>query len=195
MEDDSEEGSRFGGYDRPRSTLGRNSEGNGEDGGGIPLTGGNDAGGGDPDDSDPSTDSDNSNYPPFDLRKILCSRKDNWDEARKVNYDKRLRRLLKLGKRQRNSKSSAHKPKKPECIGVDPFDGHPKDTHRFIQDVELKLNYFRESMVDDMDKISVVIPLLPARAKAWYHSIHVYINEDAAIHDKRPFDPNNFLRR
>jgi len=31
--------------------------------------------------------------------------------------------------------------------------------------------------------------------KKWYHSIHVYINEDAAIRDKRPFDPNNVLQR
>jgi len=45
-----------------------------------------------------------------------------------------------------------------------------------------------------MDKISLVIPLLRARAKRWYHSIHVYINEDAAIRDKWPFDPNNDLR-
>jgi len=45
-----------------------------------------------------------------------------------------------------------------------------------------------------MDKISLVIPLLRAGAKKWYPSIHVYINEDAAIRDKRPFDPNNVLR-
>jgi len=111
-----------------------------------------------------------------------------------VKYDKWLRRLLKLRKRQRNSKGSAHKPKKPERLRVDPFDGDPKDTQRFLQDVEIKLNYFRESLVDDMDKISLVIPLLRAGAKKWYHSIHVYINEDAAIRDKRPFDPNNVLR-
>ena len=48
--------------------------------------------------------------------------------------------------------------------------------------------------MDDMDKISLVIPLLRAGAKKWYHSIYVYINEDAAICDKRPFDPNNVLR-
>ena len=45
-----------------------------------------------------------------------------------------------------------------------------------------------------MDKISLVIPLLRAGAKKWYHSMHVYINEDAAIRDKRPFDPNTLLR-
>jgi len=194
MEEDSEEGSRFSGYDRPRSTRGRNTEGNGGGGGRIPPTGGNVAGGGDPGDSDPSSDSDNSDSPPFDPRKILGSRKDHWDEARKAKYDKRLRRLLKLRKRQRNSKESAHKPKKPARLGVDPFDGDPKDTQRFIQDVEIKLNYFRESLEDDMDKISLVIPLLRAGAKKWYHSIHVDINEDAAIRDKRPFDPNNVLR-
>jgi len=162
MDEDSKEGSRFSGYDRPRSTRGRNTKGNGGDGGRIPPMGGNVAGGGDLGDSDRSSDGDNADSPPFDPRKIPGSRKDHWDEARKGKYDKRLRRLLKLRTRQRNSKSSAHKPKKPEHLGVDPFDGDTKDTQRFIQDVEIKLNYFRESLVDDMDKIRLVIPLLRA---------------------------------
>ena len=123
-------------------TRGRNTAGNEGDGGRIPPTGGNVAGGGDPRDSDASSDSDNSNSPPFDPRKILASRKGHWDEASKAKYDKQLRRLLKLRKRQQNSKGSAHKPKKPERLGVDPFDSDPKDTQRFIQDVEIKLNYF-----------------------------------------------------
>jgi len=76
---------------------------------------------------------------------------------------------------------------------VDPFDGDSKDSQSFIQDVEIKLNHFRGSLVDDMHKISLVIPLLRAGAKKWYHSIHVYINEDAAIREKRPFDSNNVL--
>ena len=42
--EDSEEGSRFSGYDRPRFTRGRNTARNGGDGGRIPLTGGNVAG-------------------------------------------------------------------------------------------------------------------------------------------------------
>jgi len=113
MDEDSKEGSRFSGYDRPRSTRGRNTEGNREDRSRILPTGGNVAGGGDPGDSDPSSDSDNTHSPPFDPRKILGSREDHWDEARKAKYDKQLRQLLKLRKRQRNSKGSAHKPKKP----------------------------------------------------------------------------------
>jgi len=193
MDEYSEKGSRFSGYDRPRSTRGRNTEGNRGYGDRIPPTRGNVAGGGDPGDSDPSCNSDNSNSPPFDLRKILGSGKDHWDEARKTKYDKGLRRLLKLRKRQRNSKGSAHKPKKLKRLGGDPCDGDPKDTQRFIQDVEIKLNYFREYLVDDMDKISHVTPLLRAGATKWYHSIHAYIIEDAAISDKRPFDSNNVL--
>jgi len=110
MEEDSEEGLRFSGYDRHRSTRGRNTEGNGGEGGRIPPMGGNVAGRGDPGDSDPSSDSDNSESPPFDPGKILDSRKDHLDEARKGKYDKRLWRLLKLHKRQGNSKGSAHKP-------------------------------------------------------------------------------------
>ena len=193
-DEDNEEGLRFSGYDWPRSTRGRYTEGNGGDGGRIRPAGGNVAGGGNPGDADHSSDSDNSDSPPFDPRKILGSRKDHWGEARKAKYDKRLRRLLKLCKRQRNSKGSAHKPKKPKRLGVDPCNGDPKDTQHLIQDVEIKLNYFRESLEDDMDKISLVIPLLRAGAKKWYHIIHVYINEDAAIRDKRPFDPNNVIR-
>jgi len=162
MDEDSEEGSRFSGYDRPRSTGGRNTAGRGGDGGRIRPRGGNVAGGGDPCDSDLSSDRANSASPPFDPRKILGSRVDHADEARTAKYDKRLRRLLKLRKTQRNSKGSAHKPKKREPLGVDPLDGDPKDTQRFIQDVEIKLNYFRGSLVDDMDKISLPIPLLRA---------------------------------
>ena len=113
MDEDREAVSRFSGYHRPRSTRGRNTEGNGEDGGRIPPTSGNVAGGGDPHDSDPSSNSDNSDSPPFDPCKILGSRKDDWDEARKPKYDERLRRLLKLRKRQRNNKGSVYKPKKP----------------------------------------------------------------------------------
>jgi len=194
MDEDSEEGSRFSRYDRPRSTRGRNTKGNGGDGGRIPPTGGNVASGGDHGNSDPSSDSNNSDSPPFDPRKILGSRKDHWDEARKAKYDKWLRRFPKLRKRQRNSKASAYKPKKPKRLGVDAFDCDHKDSQCFIQDVEINLNYFRESLVDDMDKISLVIPLFRAGAKRWYHSIYVYINGHVAILDKRPFDPNNVLQ-
>jgi len=54
MDQPSEECSRFSGYDRPRSTRGRDTGGtNGEDRGRIPPTVGNGAGGGDPGDSAP----------------------------------------------------------------------------------------------------------------------------------------------
>ena len=165
MDEDCAEGSRFSGHDRPRSTRGRHTEGNGGDGGTIPPTGSNVAGGGDTDDSDPSSHRNNSDSPPFDPRKILGSREDHWDDARKAKYEKQLRRLLKLCRRQRNNKGSAHTPKRPERLGQDPFDGDPKDTQCFIQDVEIKVNYFRESLVHDIDKISLVIALLGARAK------------------------------
>jgi len=177
------------------SARARNTERTGGERGRIPPSGGNNPGAGDPDDFDPSSNSHNSNSSSFDGRKIIGSRKNHWDEARKVMYDKRLRQLWKLRKRQRNSKGSAHKPKRPEGLGVDPFDSDPKDTPCFIQDVQIELKYFRESLVDDIDKISLVIPLVRARAKKWYYRIQVNIKEDAAIRDKRPFDPNNVLRQ
>jgi len=91
MDEDSEEGSRFSGYDRPRSTQGGNSGGTGGDGGGIPPTSGNIAGRGDPLDSNPTSDSDKSVSPSFDPRKILGRRKEHQDDARKAKYDKWLR--------------------------------------------------------------------------------------------------------
>jgi len=179
IDKESEEGSRFSGYDRPRSTRGRNTEGNGGDKARFPPRGGNVPGGGDLGDSYPSSDRDNSDSPPFNQRKILESREEYWDHARKVKYDKRLRRLLKLLKRHWKDKGSAHKPEKPERLGVGRFDGDPKDTQRFIKHLEIRLNYVRESLVDDMVKISLVILLLHTGDKKWYNSIHVYINASA----------------
>ena len=77
MDDDGEEGSGFSGYDRPRSTRGRNTTGNGGVGGGILPTGRNLAGGEDAGDSNPSLDSDHSDSPPLDPCNILGSRKDH----------------------------------------------------------------------------------------------------------------------
>jgi len=48
--------------------------------------------------------------------------------------------------------------------------------------------------VNDRDKVCLVIHLLHAGAKKWFHSINVYISEEAAIRDKRPFDPHNIHR-
>jgi len=48
--------------------------------------------------------------------------------------------------------------------------------------------------VEDTDIIILVILLLRAGAKKWYDILNVYINEDAAIRDKRPFHTNNVLR-
>ena len=101
---------------------------------------------------------------------------------------------MKLFRKSKRGKSSSYRPKKPEKLGVEPFDGATTNTQRFIQDVEIKLNYFRDSLADDMDKISLVIPLLKGPAKRWYHGIHRYISEDAAKREGKPFDPNNVLR-
>jgi len=91
IDDDSEKGSSCSGYDRPRSTRGRNTEGNGGDGGRIPPTGGNVAGGGGPGDSNASYNSDNSDSSLFDWRKILGSCKEHWDDASKAKYDKKVK--------------------------------------------------------------------------------------------------------
>jgi len=90
MNNNGEKGSRFSAYDRPRSTQGTNNEGNGEERGTIKLTGGNVAGGGNPWDSEPSSNSENSDSPPFDKKKILCTCKDHREEAWNANYNNRL---------------------------------------------------------------------------------------------------------
>jgi hypothetical protein len=79
-------------------------------------------------------------------------------------------------------------------LGVEPFKGDSTDTQRFIQDCEIKLDYFRESLRKDWDKVSLVIPLLQGPAKKWYQSIHPYVSEEGARREGLPFDPKNVLR-
>ena len=162
LSDDGEEGSHFSGYDRPGGAQSGNTGGNG---GGIPPRDGNLAGAGDPGDSDHSSDSDSSNSPLPDPRKFLGRHKEHWDAARKRKYDRKYAKLLKLFKKDKRGKKSGPCQKKPEKLGVDPFDGSSTNTQRFIQDVEIKLNYFKDSLVDDKVKISLVIPLLKGAAK------------------------------
>jgi len=92
------------------------------------------------------------------------------------------------------AKKSSHRPKKPEKLGVDPFTRDPKDTQRFVHDVEIKLDYFRDSLVKEIDKVSLVIPLLRDTAKEWYNTIHPHINKNAAKRRVIKFDPKNELR-
>ena len=188
-EDDEKEA--FSGYDAPRGAQGGSTGGNG---GRIRPREGNIAGAGNLGDSDSFSDSDNSDSPPPDPRKILAHCREHWDNARKRKYDRRYTKLLKLFKKAKRGKNSGPRQRKPEKLGIDPFDSSSTDTERFIQDVEIKLTYLKDSLVDDMDKICLVIPLLQKAAKQWYQGIHSYISKDAAKHEGKPFDPNNVLR-
>jgi len=76
---------------------------------------------------------------------------------------------------------SSHQPKKPEKLAAETFTGDPMDTQRFVHDVEIKLDYFCDSLVKEIDKVSLVLPLLRDTAKEWYKAIHPDINKDAAI--------------
>jgi len=78
-------------------------------------------------------------------------------------------------------------------LGVDPFKGDSTDTQRFIQDCEIKLDYFRESLHKDWDKVSLVIPLLQGPAKKWYQSIHPYVSEEGARREGVALDLKNVL--
>jgi len=58
------------------------------------------------------------------------------------------------------AKKLSHRPKKPKKLGVDPFTWDPKDTQRFVHAVEIKLDYFSDSLVQEIDKVSLLISLL-----------------------------------
>ena len=180
----------FSGYDCPRGGPSCNS---GSRGGNVPPGGGNSGGGGDLGDSESMSDGDPDSSLQ-DPRKFLEKRRSHWNDARKEKYDRRYHELAEYLRKQRKGKKSAHRPKKPEKLGVDPFKGDSTDTQRFIQDCEIKLDYYRESLLKDRDKASLVISLLQGPAKKWYKSIHPYISEEGALREGMRFDAKNFLR-
>jgi len=118
----------FRGYDSPRGGPSGNAGGSG---GNLPPRGGNAGGGRDPGDSDCSSDCDSDSSLP-DPRKFLGRCKSHWNHARKEKYDRRCHELAEYLRKQRKGKKSAHRPKKPEKLGVEPFKGDSTDTQRFI---------------------------------------------------------------
>jgi len=163
MDEYEPEEERFGGYDMPGGAQGGNSGGAG---GGQPPRGGNVGGGDDPgDSSSSSSDSDGSDASPPDPRDFLGSRKPHWSREKKDKYDRRYAALNKFIHESHKAKKSSHRPKKPEKLGVDHFTGDPKDTQRFVHDVEIKLDYFRDSLVKEIDNVSLIITLLRDTAK------------------------------
>jgi len=183
---------RFDGYDMPRGTQGGNTRGVG---GGQPPRGGNLAGEDDPGDSScSSSNSDGSNASPHDPRDFRGSRKCHWSREKKERYDRQYAALNMFIQECHKAKKSSHRPKKPEKLGVDPFTGDPKDTQGFVHDVEIKLDYFRDSLVKEIDKVSLVIPLLRDTAKEWYNAIHGHMNNNAVKRRGIKFDPKNELR-
>ena len=192
MDEDEPEGERFDGYDMPGGAQGGNTGGAG---GGKPPRGRNVAGGDDPgDSSSSSSDSDGSDASPPDPRDFLSSRKRHWSREKKDKYDRQYVALNKFIQECHKPKKSSHRPKKTEKLGVDPFTGDPKDTERFVPDVEIKLDYFRDSVVKEINKVSLVIPLLTDTAKELYNAIHPHINKYAAKPRGIKFDPKNELR-
>jgi len=122
-------------------------------GGGQPPRGGNVAGGDDPGDSSSSlSNSDGSDASPPDPRDFVGSRKCHWSREKKDKYDRRYAALNKFIQECHKGKKPSHRPKKPEKLGVDPFTGDGQDTQRFVDDVKIKLDYFRDSFVKESDK-------------------------------------------
>ena len=180
----------FSGYDSPRGGPSGNAGGSG---GNLPPRGKNAGGGGDLGDSDFSSDGDSDSSLP-DLRKFLGRPKSHRNDARKEKYDRWCHEVADYLRKRCKGKKAAHLPKKPEKLRVDLFKGDSTDTPRFIQDCKIKLDYLRESLRKDWDKVSLVIPLLQGPAKKGCQSIHPYISEKGAHREGIPFDPKNVLR-
>jgi len=144
------------GYDSP---MGGPSGNAGGSGGILPARGGNAGGGGGPCDSDSSSDGDSDSSLP-DPRKFLGRCKSHWNEVKKERYDRQCHELAEYLRKQHKRKKAADRPKKPAKLGVDQFKGDSTHTQRFIQDCQIKLDYFRESLLKDCDKVSLVIPHL-----------------------------------
>jgi len=190
MEEDVPGEDGYSGYDSPRGGPSGNTGGSG---GNLLPRGGNAGGGGDPGDSDSSSDGDSDSSLP-DPWKFLEIRKSHWNDVRKEKYDRRWHEVAEYLWKECKGKKSVQRAKKPEKLGVDLFKGASTDTQSFIQDCEIKLDYFRESLRKDWDKVSLVIPLLQGPAKKWYQIIHPYVSEEGAHREGIPFDPKNVLR-
>ena len=94
----------------------------GGSGGNLPPCGENAGGGGDPGNSKSSKYGDSDSSLP-DRWKIIGRRESRWNEARKEKYDRRCPELPEYLRQQRKDKRSAHRPMKPEKLGVHPFKG------------------------------------------------------------------------
>ena len=94
---------------------------------------------------------------------------------------------------RKSTKKSHQRQKKPEKLGIKGFNDNPLDTQRFIQDAEIRFDYFRQCKLTDMDKVSLIIALLEGNAKKWYNSVHVHISEEAAQRAGVAFNPDNEL--
>ena len=178
----------FSGYNEPQPSQ---EDKQGGDGINIPPDGGNGVGGDDPGDSDSSCSSNDSSSSPPDLSKFLRRKKSRWTNAKKRRYNEHSRALADI---LRKSKKSQSRYKKPEKLAIKGFTGNLLDTQRFIQDTEIRFDYFRHCKLTDMDKVSLIIALLEGDAKVWYNSIHVHISEEAAQRAGVPFNKDNELR-
>jgi len=191
MDEDLAAEEQFDSYDMPRGAQAGNTGGAG---GGQPPRGGNVTGGDDPGDfSSSSSESDGSDTSPPDLRDSLGSGHRHWSREKKDKYDRQYAALNKFIQECHKAKKSSHRPKKPEKLGVDPVTGDPKNTQRFVHDVEIKLEYFRYSLVKEIDKVSLVIRLLRDTAKDLYNTIHPHSNKDTAKRRGIKFDSKNEL--
>ena len=154
------------GRQRTRSRSPKQKKKSAAPGGGVPP-------GGDPSSSDSSDDSSQSG----------SEAADEADADKIQRLKKKLKALVKKKKR----------PHKPDQLDIRPFHGDADDLKRFVLDVESKFDYHRKALYKDMDKISLIVPLLEEKAKKWYENIYVNINRHAVARQGVEFDKNNKL--
>ena len=74
------------------------------------------------------------------------------------------------------------------------FTGNPLDRQRFIQDAEIRFDYFCHCKLTDMDKVSPIVALPEDDARVWYNIIQVHIVEAAPQRVGVSFNKDNELR-
>jgi len=104
--------------------------------------------------------------PPFlILEKFLGRHKCDWNKVRKDKYHMGYCEFADYLLKEFKGKTSLPRPKKPEKLGVELFKANCSDTQRLIEDCEIMLDDFRESLCKDWDRVSLVISLLQGTAK------------------------------
>jgi len=128
-------------------------------------------------DSSSSTSEGNaSEASPPDLRDFVGIRQGHWSQEMMDKYNKRYGALNKVIQKCHKAKKRSLQAKEGENLGVYPCTWNSKGPQRFVPDVKIELDYFRDSLLKESEKVSLVIPLLKDTTDKWYKAIYTHIN-------------------